>query len=135
MINCEHISVPDQKYWGPVLRKANIIAPRRWWVNGSDTLVDLVLKSYSDFSVGLIADMDPNSSGEMGIVAKDAPSLQVIRSPVTKHTDSDVIGWVPAVGLEQTGRAYARIIDEVNKLDRRQLLPATMTSRDNLRQR
>ena len=36
--------------------------------------------------------------------------------------------WVPALGLEQTGRAYARIIDEVNKLDRRQLVPATQIS-------
>lgn len=123
MINCEHISVPDHKYWGPVLRKSNIIAPRRWWVNGSTTLVDLVLKAYADFNVGVIADMDPNSSGEMGIVARDAPSLQVIRSPVTKHTDSDVLGWVPALGLEQTGRAYARIIDDVNKLDRQRLMP------------
>jgi hypothetical protein len=128
MINCEHISVPDHKYWGPVLRKSNVIAPRRWWVNGSDTLVDLVLKAYSDFGVGVIAEMDPNSSGEMGIVARDAPSLQVIRSPVTKHTDSDVLGWIPAVGLEQTARAYARIIDDVNKLSRSQLLPPTATS-------
>jgi hypothetical protein len=128
MINCEHISVPVHKYWGPVLRKSNLIAPRRWWVNGSDTLTDIVLKAYNDFGVGIIAEMDPNSSGEMGVVARDAPSLQVIRSPVTKHTDSDVLGWVPAVGLEQVGRAYARIIDEVNKVDRRQLLPVTTTT-------
>ena len=47
--------------------------------------------------------MDPDSSGEMGIVARDAPSIQVIRSPVTKHTDSDMLGTVPALGLEQTG--------------------------------
>jgi hypothetical protein len=128
MINCEHISVPDHFYWGPVLRTSNIISPRRWWVNGSDALVDVVLKAYSDFNVAVVSDMDPNSSGEMGIVAKDAPSLQLIRSPVTKHTDADRPGWVPALGLEQTGRAYARIIDEVNKMDRRQLMPAMQTS-------
>jgi Zn-dependent M28 family amino/carboxypeptidase len=128
MINCEHISVPDHFYWGPVLRTSNVISPRRWWVNGSDALVDLVLKAYSDFNVAVVSDMDPNSSGEMGIVAKDAPSLQLIRSPITKHTDADRPGWVPALGLEQTGRAYARIIDEVNKMDRRQVMPAMQTS-------
>jgi hypothetical protein len=129
MINCEHISVPDHKYWGPVLRKANTIAPRRWWVHGSDVLREIVLKAYNDFNVGIIAEMDPGASGEMSVVARDAPSIQVIRSPVTKHTDSDVLAWVPAVGLEQVGRAYARIIDDVNKLDRQQVLPVTTTTR------
>jgi Zn-dependent M28 family amino/carboxypeptidase len=128
MINCEHISVPDHKYWGPALRKSTVIAPRRWWVHGSGRLLDIVLKSYATFNVGIIADMDPGSSGEMSVVARDAPSLQVIRSPVTKHTDVDIPEWVPAVGLEQVGRAYAKIIDEVNKLDRRDILPAPTTS-------
>jgi hypothetical protein len=128
MINCEHVSVPDHKYWGPVLRKSNTIAPRRWWVHGSDALMDIVLKAYTDFNVAVIADMDPGASGEMSIVARDAPSIQVIRSPITKHTDSDVLGWVPAVGLEQIGRAYARIIDEVNRLDRIKVLPTATTS-------
>jgi hypothetical protein len=68
--------------------------------------------------------MDPNASGDMGVVAKDLPSIQIIRSPVTKHTDDDKPEWVPAAGLEAVARSYARIIDEVNKLDRKDLLPA-----------
>ena len=40
MINCEHVSVSDTKYWHGTLRKANVVAPRRWWVNGSETLFD-----------------------------------------------------------------------------------------------
>ena len=128
MINCEHISVPDQKYWGPVLRVANQVAPRRWWVNGSESLMKIVMKAYTDFNVGVIADMDPGASGEMGIVARDAPSIQVIRSPVTKHTDADTLGSVPAVGLEQVARAYARIIDEVNTLTLPQVRPAPTTT-------
>jgi hypothetical protein len=77
--------------------------------------------------------MDPRSSGEMGIMARDVPTLQLIRSPVTKHTDADIPEWVPAVGLEQVGRAYAKIIDEVNKLDRQDLLPAARTSSSQAR--
>jgi hypothetical protein len=128
MINCEHVSVSDTKYWNGVMRKANVVAPRRWWINGSERLFDTVLKSYATFGVGLIADMDPNASGDMGVVAKDVPSIQIIRSPVTKHTDDDKPEWVPAAGLEAVARSYARIIDDVNKLDRRDLMPVSRTS-------
>jgi len=128
MINCEHVSVSDTKYWNGVLRKANVVAPRRWWIHGSERLFDTVLKSYGTFGVGLIADMDPNASGDMGVVAKDVPSIQIIRSPVTKHTDDDKPEWVPAAGLEAVARSYARIIDEVNKLDRKDLVPVVRTS-------
>ena len=128
MINCEHVSVSDTKYWQGTLRKANVVAPRRWWVNGSGKLFDTALKSYGIFGVGLIADMDPNASGDMGVVAKDIPSIQIIRSPVTKHTDDDKPEWVPAAGLEAVARSYARIIDEVNKLDRKDLVPVVRTS-------
>jgi hypothetical protein len=120
--------VSDTKYWNGELRKANVVAPRRWWINGSERLFDMVLKSYATFGVGLIADMDPNASGDMGVVAKDLPSIQIIRSPVTKHTDDDKPEWVPAAGLEAVARSYARIIDEVNKLDRKDLKPAARTS-------
>jgi hypothetical protein len=51
-----------------------------------------------------------------------------IRSPEAKHTDADIPEFVPAVGLEAVGRAYAKIIDEVNKLDRKALLPVSATT-------
>jgi hypothetical protein len=64
----------------------------------------------------------------MGIVAKDIPSIQIIRSPVTKHTDDDKPEWVPAAGLEAVARSFARVIDEVNRLDRGQLIVPPRTS-------
>jgi hypothetical protein len=92
-------------------------------------LLDLSMKAFKTFNVGLVGDMDPRSSGEMGILARDLPTIQVIRSPVTKHTDQDTPDWVPAVGLEQVARAYAKVIDEVNKLDRRDIVaPAARTT-------
>ena len=81
-------------------------------------------KSFARFNVGLTADMDTGASGEIGQVARDAPSMQVITSPEVKHTEEDTEEWVPAAGLEQVGRAYAKIIDEINRLPRRDLLPA-----------
>lgn len=124
IINLEHVSAVRTKYWGPHLRKSNAVAPMRWWVWGSKPLLDIALKSFARFNVGLTADMDTGASGEIGQVARDAPSMQVITSPEPKHTEQDTEEWVPAAGLEQVGRAYARIIDEINKLPRRDLLPA-----------
>ena len=128
MINLEHVAAVRTKYWGPQLRKTNAVSPMRWWVWGSKPLLDIALSSFARFNVGLTADMDNGASGEMGAVARDAPSMQVITSPEPKHTEQDTADWVPAAGLEQVARAYARIIDEVNKLPRKDLLPATASS-------
>ncbi len=57
-------------------------------------------------------------------MARDVASMQVITSPEIKHTEQDTPDWVPAVGLEQITRAYARIIDGANGLDREDLEPA-----------
>ncbi len=96
----------------------------RWWVWGSRSLRDLVLDSFSRFNVGVTADMDPGASGEMGSLARDVPSVQVITSPEIKHTEQDTPEWVPSSGLEQIARAYARIIDHVNTLDRQAIEPS-----------
>lgn len=124
VINLEHVALVRTKYWGPKLRKMNAVSPMRWWVWGSEPMLRLVLDSFNRFNVGITADMDPGASGEMGAVDTDIPSLQVITSPEIKHTEQDTPDWVPAVGLEQIGRAYAKIIDGINQLSRDQLQPA-----------
>ena len=122
-INLEHVAVTRTKYWGPTLRKMNAVSPMRWWVWGSEELLDVTLDSFSRFNVGVTADMEGGASGEMSRMARLVPSIQLITSPEIKHTEQDTPEWVPAVGLEQVGRAYARIIDQVNTLDRRALEP------------
>jgi hypothetical protein len=124
VINLEHVAIVRTKYWGPTLRKMNAVSPMRWWVWGGQDMLNVVLDSFQRFNVGVTADMEPRASGEMGRLARDIPSLQVITSPEIKHTEQDTPDWVPAVGLEQIARAYARIVDQVNTLDREQLLPA-----------
>jgi hypothetical protein len=123
-INLEHVAAVRTKYWGPRLRMTTAVSPMRWWVNGSPRLLDHSLASFRRFHVGITADMDPGASGEAGSLARDVPMIQVITSPEIKHTEQDTPEWVPAAGLEQIARAYARIIDEANKLDRRELVSA-----------
>ena len=72
--------------------------------------------------------MDPSATGEMGQIDMIAPSMQLIRSPEHKHTDHDIPEFVPAVGLEAVGRAFSKVVDEVNKLDRKEVLPPAGTS-------
>ncbi len=124
IINLEHVAAVRTKYWGPKLRMTTAVSPMRWWVYGSRALLAVALESFARFNVGLTADMDPNASGEMGPIERDAPSMQVITSPEVKHTEEDTPAWVPAVGLEQVARAYARIIDGVNAIERKDLLSA-----------
>jgi hypothetical protein len=97
-----------------------------WWVNGSNKLASLILNAHRTFGVTLYADMDPIAPGDMSAVARDVPTHQVIQAPVWYHTDYDRPDMVPDAGLEAAARAFAKIIDEVNKLDRRELLPETL---------
>ena len=100
----------------------NAVSPLRWWVWGSDDLLDIVLDAYARFNVGLTVDMETDAAGEMSSFAREVPSIQVITSPAMMHTEQDTPEWVPAAGLEQIGRAYAKIIDEVDRFDREALL-------------
>ena len=128
ILNCEHISHADLLQWSTHLRVSNTIQERRWFVNGSDLLTDIALKAFREFGVNLVAEMDPNATGDMGHVQRDAPSIQVIDSPEIKHTDADKPELVPDAGLAAVARAYAKIVDEVNRFDRRELQPRSALS-------
>ena len=123
IINCEHVSVTQTYPWGPALRKSTQTDARRWWVFGSKQLADVILESYRTFGVAVYHEMEPNASGDMGQVSRDAPTMQLIESPNFYHSDHDRPEVVPASGLEAVARAFAKIVDRVNRLDRRDILP------------
>ena len=128
MINCEHIAPTQFVAFNTELRLTNTVTPRRWWVHGSQQLLDLTLDAYRTFGVSVIGEMDGRATGKMMAIDKAAPSVQLICSPEHKHTDGDIPGLVPAVGLEAVARAYAKLIDEVNTLDLAALQAAPMRS-------
>lgn len=123
MINCEHVAAVQTLNWSTKLRDTTGVAARRWWVHGSPKLFDIVLGAYKTFGVNIVGDMDPGASGEMGQIARVTPSIQLIHSPEIKHTDRDIPEIVPAVGLQAVARAFAKVIDGVNALDRAAVLP------------
>jgi hypothetical protein len=127
MINCEHLSATEAFVFRDAKQRANAFSPLRYYFNGSSQLSDIMFGAFRTFGIATFPDWQ-DGAGEMGHAKLDAPSLQILRSPDDKHSDADTIDWVPAAGLEAVTRAYAKIIDQVNKLDRKQLLPRTTTT-------
>ena len=66
----------------------------------------------------------------MGPIGRVVPSIQLITSPYYYHSDHDQPSDVPEAGLERVARAYAKIIDQVNAMQRAELkgeVPAART--------
>ena len=123
MVNCEHVAPTQFVAFNNELRLTTTVSPRRWWVHGSQALLDIALDAYDTFGVTVIGAMDGRATGEMMAIDKEAPSVQLIRSPEHKHTDWDIPELVPAAGIEAVARAFARIIDQANTLDIDELRP------------
>ena len=131
IINCQHTSgiqfiqyeppegtkYPDQGG----LYKTQAVNARQFWIYGSDTLARIIFDSLARFGVALW-DYAMNDGSGLGAVARDAPSLQTLVTPVYFSSDHDRPEFVPPSGLEMVGRAYARIIDQVNGLSRAELV-------------
>ncbi len=124
MINAEHASPLALSIWEGEMRPTNGIQPRRWFVHGSPKLAALSLKAYETFGVSIMHRMEPAASGDMGQVWRDAPSIMSIVSSDFYHSDLDTPDAVPAASLEQLTRAYAKMIDETNTLDRKDIVAA-----------
>jgi len=90
-------------------------------VNGSDKLTTIALDAYKTFGVSVFEGMEPGASGDMGPIGRVVPSIQLITSPPFYQSDHDRASEVPEAGLERVARAYAKIIDQVNMLDRASL--------------
>jgi hypothetical protein len=133
IINCQHTSAMQFNQFGPPdgatypdqgrLRKTQTVNARQWWVYGSDKLASLMFDSLKKFGVALWDDA-MWEGGNLGAMSRDVPSLQTIVTPVYFTSDYDRPDVVPASGLEMIGRAYAKIIDQVNGLNRDQLIQA-----------
>ena len=129
-VNLEHVAW-TQLYWqGQALRSSNAIEAQRWYVRGSDRVKAIAQASFQAFGVPTYRGMEKNLTGEFGAIAKDVPLVQIIASPVYYHTDHDTPDVVPPTGLAAATRAFARIIDEVNRLDRKSIdEPRPVTTR------
>ena len=117
MVNSEHTSLVEWYQYGESLRKTNGIAARRVAVGGSQALTDILMKDLKLFGVRTYADIDLHPAGEIRTMFELAPGFQTIRDGVYYHSDEDTADIVPAEGMQEVARAYAKVIDDVNQLE------------------
>lgn len=121
LINSEHTAAGQLISYNGVIRKANLATPLMWYVGGSPRLEQIVMKAYAAFGVATYAVQERTAAGEMGRYYQFAPSLQVIDTGLYWHSDHETTDIIPPTGLAAVTRAYAKIINDINSVDRKDL--------------
>jgi len=124
MINCEHPATL-QTYVRPRYQEqrdivwSNTALAQQWYAGGPSRpeLQAITTKAFREFGAPLY--LDPNTQpppGDLGQFWRFLPGVASSEFYDYFHTDQETPDVVPWTGLEATTRAYAKIIDEVNKL-------------------
>ena len=123
ILNCEYTATTQtENYGGGAVQTTDAQSEGLYWfVRGSSLLTQIAYNGYREFGVPIYSQPNPSPVGEMYGFDQYAPSLQLINMGTFSHTDQDTLDMVPWTGLEGVTRAYAKIIDDVNKNDIQQL--------------
>jgi hypothetical protein len=129
LANSEHVAVSNPVWdrpWGsnvePTLVQTNSSGPSWWGVYGSDRLAKIVVDDYATFGVPTqIA--GAGSAGQLARLQFDAPSFYLHNKGVYYHCDQDTPDKVPESTLRNAVQAFAKIFNDVNKLDMSDLQP------------
>jgi hypothetical protein len=113
-LTMEHPS-QTQMYWrGADLVPSNAVGAFRWNALGSPAFEEMAFDALREFGVSVYAQEDPPKNGNY------APSFHII-DHVIYHTSLDAPELVPATGLERATRAFAAIVDRVNRMSMTEL--------------
>jgi hypothetical protein len=132
IINAEHVTTTQTYLFGTMLRKSNAATAHRFFVGRSRRLAQILVNDFQLFGVGLY-ELPSTRFGVAGDLVKlvdDAPGIEVIESNAFYHSDQDTPDVIPAAGLESITRAYAKIIDDINTLDLKEIIDAPVPSLD-----
>ncbi|HEY7286541.1 MAG TPA: M28 family peptidase [Vicinamibacterales bacterium] len=131
VINAEHVTTTQTYLYGNVLRKSNTVTAHRFFVGRSRRLAELLVDEFRLFGVGLyeLPSTRFAVAGDLSKLTEDAPGIEVIESNAFYHSDHDTPDVIPAAGLESITRAYAKLIDDINRFDLKDIVdpvqPAT----------
>jgi hypothetical protein len=127
--NAEHVAVMEpvwDRTWGssvrPSLIDTNQLGSSWWGVHGSDLLATIIKDSFAIFGVPTHLEQG-GSAGQLRPIQWDGPSFYLHNKGVFYHASLDTPDIVPASGLRTAAQAFARIFDEVNKHDLKELRP------------
>ena len=103
----------DQLFW------TDTYTPQQWYAGGPSRpeLQRIAANAFREFGVSLYLEPLPRPpAGDLGRHFRYVPGVATSDFHHYFHTDLETPDTVPWTGLEASTRAYARIIDEVNKL-------------------
>jgi Peptidase family M28 len=119
IFNCEHTGLKDYVWSFSVpdaIKPTDAIGPLTWYVGGTPKLLDIASKAFDDFGVPTEADSMSAPPGDIGGIYWYAPSIQLLDTGYTWHSDHETDDTISASGLAAVARAYAKIIVETNSL-------------------
>jgi hypothetical protein len=130
IINAEHVTTTQTYLFGTLLRKSNAATAHRFFVGRSRRLAQILIDDFKLFGVALyeLPSTRFGVAGDLVKLTEDAPGIEVIESNAFYHSDLDTPDIVPAAGLESITRAYAKIIDDINTLDLKDIVDAPTPS-------
>lgn len=121
IINSEHTAQVGVDLYGYKLVATNTPANFDWFANGSAKFKSLVTTDWDRFGISRYTEPTERANGDMGSFASFGPSIQLIQATPFYHSDHDTLQTIPASGLASVTRSYAKIIDDVNKLELKDL--------------
>jgi len=132
-INSEHTSTLSTFLQvGPNrVRRVNTYTGMQWYVGGPSRpkLQEIAAQAFRAFGVSTYAEPESATpNGEADGLWPHVPIVQVSDYNLFFHTEEDKADYVPWTGLESATRAYAKIIDGVNRLDLKDLERAPQVS-------
>ena len=125
MINAEHPSTLQTTVRPTYYQNDNSIVwsntymPQQWYAGGPSRrkLETIAVNAFRAFGASMYLDPNPRPpAGDLGAFFRGVPGVATSEFYHYFHSDQETADVVPWTGLEATTRAYARIIDEVNKL-------------------
>jgi len=126
MINAEHPSTIQTtvrpRYYQTndnAIVWSNTYMPQQWYAGGPSRrkLETIAVNAFREFGASMYLDPNPRPpAGDLGAFFRGVPGVATSEFYHYFHTDHETPDAVPWTGLEATTRAYAKIIDEVNKL-------------------
>jgi len=114
----------DAFFEGAALQATNSLGPFDWSVNGSAELLAIANRSFDEFGIPRWAQMN-GLGGEVGRIEDLVPSVNLMHAGVLLHSNAETAEAIPAAGLAATARAYAKIVEESNRLGLSALVPSS----------
>jgi len=133
LINAEHTAAAAPELLGEAIRLVNSEAGFLWYGGGNQRpkLQQAAISAFMQFGVPIYAEPENGvPGGEASRLYQFVPAVQASNYNMYFHSDAETPATVPAPGLAATTRAYAKIIEEVNKMELKDLQlapPATST--------